>query len=121
MPRDPAETDPSWERYARSGYSLLGTVLLSLLLYKEISGSLLTVAWGLQGLLLLVSGFPARERVLRLSGLALLLGCILKLFFYDLRNLETLPRIFSFMVLGVILIGVSWVYTRFRERVRRLL
>jgi len=121
LPRDPAATDPIWERYARSGYSLLGTALLSLLLYKEISGSLLTVAWGLQGLLLLASGFPARERVLRLSGLALLLGCILKLFFYDLRNLETLPRIFSFMVLGVILIGVSWVYTRFRERVRRLL
>jgi hypothetical protein len=121
IPREPAETDPRWERFARSGYSLLGTALLSLLLYKEISGSLLTVAWGLQGLLALASGFPARERVLRLSGLALLLGCILKLFFYDLRNLDTLPRIFSFMVLGVILIGVSWVYTRFRERVRRLL
>jgi len=38
-----------------------------------------------------------------------------------LRSLETLPRILSFMALGVILLAVSYVYTRYRERVRRLL
>lgn len=105
----------------RAYYSLLGSFLLAALLYREVSGSGLTVAWGLQGVLLLAAGFPARERVLRLTGLVLLLGCILKLFIYDLRNLETLPRILSFMALGVILLAVSWAYTRFRERVRKLL
>ncbi len=109
------------EELPRTYYSLLGSLLLASLLYREVSGSGLTVAWGLQGVLLLAAGFPARERVLRLSGLVLLLGCILKLFIYDLRNLETLPRILSFMALGVILLGVSWVYTRFRERLRKLL
>ncbi|MBN9658729.1 MAG: DUF2339 domain-containing protein [Acidobacteria bacterium] len=105
----------------RTFYSLLGSLLLASLLYREVSGSGLTVAWGLQGLMLLAAGFPARERILRLTGLVLLLSCILKLFIYDLRNLETLPRILSFMALGVILLAVSWVYTRFRERVRKLL
>ena len=57
--------------------------------------------------------------MLRLGGLALLLFCILKLFLYDLSFLETVPRICSFMVLGVILVGVSWIYTRFRERVQK--
>lgn len=118
-PRDSGEG--TWERFARPGFSVLATVGVSMLLYREISGSLLTVAWGGQGLLLLVAGFPWRERVLRISGLLLFGNCILKLFFYDLRNLETLPRIVSFIVLGVILIAVSWAYTRFRERLRRLL
>ena len=45
----------------------------------------------------------------------------MKLFVWDLRHLETLPRIFSFIVLGVILLGVSWIYTRFRERVAKFL
>jgi uncharacterized membrane protein len=58
---------------------------------------------------------------LRISGLALLLACILKLFAWDLRHLETVPRIFSFIALGLILVGVSWVYTRFRERVSKYL
>ena len=79
------------------------------------------MAWGGEGLVLLVSGFPLRDRILRLSGLALLVACILKLFLWDLRHLDTLPRIFSFIVLGLILVGVSWIYTRFRERVQRYL
>lgn len=102
-------------------YSLLGTLLTTLLLYYNISGSMLTVAWGVQGAALLASGFPLRDRVLRISGLTLLLSCILKLFLWDLRHLDTLPRIFSFIVLGLILLGVSWVYTRYRERVSRYL
>jgi uncharacterized membrane protein len=51
----------------------------------------------------------------------MLLVCILKLFLYDLRNLETIYRILSFVALGLILLGVSWIYTRFRERVSRYL
>jgi uncharacterized membrane protein len=102
-------------------YSLLATTLLAALLYYQVSGSLRTVAWGVEGVALLVSGFPLRDRVLRLSGLTLLLACILKLFVWDLRHLETLPRILSFLVLGLLLVAVSWIYTRFRERVQRYL
>jgi hypothetical protein len=102
-------------------YSLLGTVAVTALLFERISGSMLTVAWGTEGLALLAAGFPLRDRVLRLSGLGMLLVCILKLFVYDLRLLDTLPRILSFLVLGAILVAVSWIYTRFRERVERFL
>jgi uncharacterized membrane protein len=49
----------------------------------------------------------------------LLLFCISKLFVYDLRHLETVYRILSFVALGVILLGVSAIYTRFRESIRR--
>ena len=86
------------------------------------ASSALSVAAGdAHSLALLASGFPLRDRVLRISGLALLLFCILKLFVYDLSYLDTLPRIFSFIVLGLILVGVSWIYTRFRENVQRFL
>lgn len=103
------------------GFSLPATALLALLLYNEVSGGLLTVAWGIEGLLVLGAGFQLRGRVLRLSGLALLLLCVLKLFIHDLRNLDTPYRILSFIALGLILLGVSWVYTRFRERIHQLL
>ena len=100
-------------------WSMLATVLATALLFERVSGGMLTVAWGTEGLTLLAAGFPLRDRVLRLSGLGLLLGCILKLFVYDMRFLDTLPRILSFIVLGAILVAVSWIYTRFRERVVR--
>ncbi len=117
-----AEASPTLvDRHARKMFSLLATVLLAVLIFYEVSGSLLTVAWGLEGLLVLCLGFPTRERVLRLAGLALFTFCVLKLFAYDLRELDTPNRILSFIVLGLLLLGVSWIYTRFRERIRRFL
>jgi uncharacterized membrane protein len=102
-------------------FAVLATTLLAALLWYEVSGSVLTVAWGLEGAALLAAGFPARERTLRVAGLLLFLVCIGKLFFYDLRALETPYRIVSFIVLGLLLLAVSWVYTQFRERIRRYL
>ena len=71
--------------------------------------------------MLLEVRFPLRDHVLRLSGLALLAVCTGKLFFWDLRSLDTLPRIVSFIVLGLLLVAVSWIYTRFRDQVQRIL
>ena len=84
-------------------------------------GRLLTVALGIEGAGLLTMGMIASERILRLSGLALFLLCIGKVFLHDLRQLDTMSRILSFIVLGLLLLGASWVYTRFRERINRLL
>lgn len=109
------------DRHARALYSLLASVLLVVLLYYEVSGGVLTIAWGAEALALLGAGFPLRDRLQRLSGLALFLVCVLKLFLYDLRQLETVNRILSFIVLGLILVGVSWMYTRFRERIQKYL
>jgi uncharacterized membrane protein len=111
----------SQERLSRLFYSLLATGLATALLFQEVSGSMLTVAWGIEGAVLLGLGFLLRDRTFRLSGLVLFLVCVGKLFVYDLRALETLYRILSFFVLGVILVGVSWLYTRFRDQIQRYL
>ena len=117
-PRDGSQTV---ERFARAFYLLTASLLLAILLFYEVSGGLLTTAWAVEALALLGAGFPLRDRVQRLSGLALFMICVVKLFFYDLRELETVNRIFSFIILGLILVGVSWVYTRFRDRIQRYL
>ncbi len=109
------------ERHARTFYLLLAATLLAVMLFYEVSGSVLTVAWGVEGVALLVAGFPLNDRVQRLTGMFLFLVCILKLFVYDLRHLETMYRILSFIVLGLMLVGVSWIYTRFRDRIQRYL
>lgn len=112
---------PRETRYTRPAYALLGAALASLLVYYEASGGMLTIGWGIQAVLLLAAGFAVPERVLRLAGLGLLLFCVLKLFLYDLRNLETLSRILSFIVLGLMLMGASALYMRFRDKIQRYL
>ena len=82
---------------------------------------LITVAWGVEAIALVVAGFALRDRASRLTGLAGFLICIGRLFLHDLQSLDTFARILSFIVLGLILLGASWVYTRYREQIRRYL
>jgi uncharacterized membrane protein len=117
----PRTAEAGIERHARAFYSLLASLLLAILLYYEVSGGMLTMVWAVEALALLGAGFPLRDRLQRLSGLALFMVCVLKLFLYDLRELETVNRILSFIVLGLILVAVSWMYTRFRDRIQRYL
>lgn len=42
---------------------------------------------------------------------------VLKVFLYDLSNLQTPFRIISFIVLGLILFGASYLYARFKDRI----
>ncbi|HBY61322.1 MAG TPA: hypothetical protein DEH78_15990 [Solibacterales bacterium] len=102
-------------------FTALGTLLLTSLIVDESSGRVLTMALAAEAVGLLIAGFLLRERPLRLSGLALFLFCVLKVFLYDLRELDTMSRILSFVVLGLLLVGASWIYTRFREQIQRYL
>jgi uncharacterized membrane protein len=98
----------------RATLATCASLSTALILFQQVSGEMLTLSYGLEGILILAFGFLFSERILRLNGLALLLLCILKLFVYDLSSLETIYRIVSFMGLGVILLAVSWAYTRFK-------
>jgi uncharacterized membrane protein len=109
------------EETCRLAVSMAATLCLTLLIVNEVRSSLVTLAWGAEGIGLLALGLPLRERVMRLSGLAMLFLCILKLFMYDLSELEAIARILSFVGLGVVLLGVSWAYTRYQEQIKRLL
>ncbi len=109
------------DRGAAATMFAAGTLLMSWFLLFEVSGRWLTVAWGLQGVALLVTGFVLRARQVRLTGLALLGVCIAKLFLYDMSELEMIFRIFSFIILGALMLLVSFAYSRYREEIRRLL
>jgi uncharacterized membrane protein len=101
--------------------SLAGSFLLMMLIVHDVRPSLVTLAWGLQGAALLAFGFPLRERTLRLSGLATLFICIARLFIVDLSSLDPLARIVSYLMLGAVMLAVSWIYTRFREQIGKYL
>jgi uncharacterized membrane protein len=54
-------------------------------------------------------------RIIRIVAFVLFAITILKIFIYDLSFLETTYRITSFIALGLILLGVSYVYQRYKE------
>jgi uncharacterized membrane protein len=109
------------EDAVRIALSVAATLSLASLIYVQVRPTLVTVTWGAHAALLLFTGFPTRERLLRLSGLGVLLACIARLFVFDLPQLEELARIISFVALGAVLLTVSWIYTRYRAQIQKFL
>jgi uncharacterized membrane protein len=102
-------------------HSIAATLATGIAIFHAASGGMLTVGWSLEGIGLLLFGFAIKVRTLRLAGLAVLLSCIAKAFLFDLANLDTIYRIASFIGLGLILLAVSWIYTRCRDQLQRYL
>ena len=82
-------------------------------LAKQLS---LSVIWAVYGAGLLLTGRARRARLLRLMGLALLGLTTLKVFFLDLAALDRAYRIVSFIVLGAVLLAVSYLYQKSQQR-----
>lgn len=72
-----------------------------------------SVAWLLLGICLLGLGVWKKDRVIRYASLAIMILTVGKVFLHDASELEGLFRVFSFLGLGLSLLGLSFFYTRF--------
>jgi uncharacterized membrane protein len=76
----------------------------------------LSVLWTLYAAAALAWGFVRSRPGLRYAALALLGLVIAKVFLIDLSSVQTVYRIVSFLILGVVLLGVSLLYQKARLR-----
>ncbi len=124
-----------WQKINLRGlFCALGTILLFLLLNIEIADAFTpagersivfdfdgnfardmtyTIAWALFALLLLILGIWQRNAPTRYAGIGLLAVALLKLFFHDLANIESIYRIGALIVVALIALAASFLYQRF--------
>ena len=72
----------------------------------------ISAVWVVASIVLVAIGIRFRVKEFRIAAIGLFDLTILKAFFIDLSSLETPYRIISFIALGLILLGVSYVYQR---------
>jgi uncharacterized membrane protein len=72
-----------------------------------------SAVWLLTGIGLLFFGTLKQNKILRVASLAFVMLTVAKVFLYDAAELTGLFRVFSFLGLGISLLGLSWFYTRF--------
>ena len=68
--------------------------------------------WMAYGAMLMIVGFLRRSAFVRWQALLLIAATIVKVFVYDVSQLDKGYRIVSFIVLGVLLLAISFVYQR---------
>ncbi|MGN6816682.1 MAG: DUF2339 domain-containing protein [Solirubrobacterales bacterium] len=103
-----------------TGYVYLGSVSIIDVIGTDDSGEArqigqawLSAFWTATGLGAVVWGMVRRSPQARLGGLALLAVAIVKVWTYDLSELEQTARALSFVALGLLLLAGAFAYQRF--------
>ena len=96
-------------------------VLLTLMLALKMRAGMVTVSWGLEGLLIILMAIAVNERSFRLTGLVLLLVCVGKVLALDAWGLAPRDRYLTFIILGAALLAASFLYSKYRDTIRQFL
>ncbi|MBZ9863048.1 DUF2339 domain-containing protein [Mesorhizobium sp. CA12] len=75
--------------------------------------------WLVIGVALLAAGVRLKSQVLRIASAALIAVAVLKVFLFDMSELEGVLRALSFIGLGAVLIGIGLFYQRLLTRAAR--
>ena len=81
----------------------------------------LTLLWAIYGAALMLLGVLRRMRLVRVTGLGLLIVSVIKLFAYDSGALEQEYRVIAFLALGALLVAGGFLYQRHSSAVREFL
>jgi uncharacterized membrane protein len=96
---------------------LVLTIEVSALCYdhaRQARFAAISVLWTLFSIALILLGFVYQQARMRLVALGLFGVTVLKVFLWDMANVSTPFRIVSFVVLGLMLMGASYLYYRYR-------
>ena len=96
-------------KFAIFALNFLAVVELTLEVKQAFARS---AVWMLYGAMLMIVGFRRRSEYVRWLALALLGITILKVFLYDMSELQRIYRIGSFIGLGVLLLAISFAYQK---------
>jgi len=102
-------------------YFFLPMLLVTLLILHEVSFGRVTIGWGIEAVIAFLFALAVRERSFRLAGLGLLLICVAKIGLLDAWRLHGSDRYVTLIILGMALLLVSYLYTRYSELIRRYL
>lgn len=75
----------------------------------------LSILWGICSFLLIAIGMAHRYKPLRVIALVLFGVTLLKLFCYDITNISPAGKIIAFILLGVLLLIISFMYQRLKK------
>ncbi len=75
----------------------------------------LSILWGVYALLIIVMGIWKKKKHLRIGAIVLFAVTLLKLFLYDISYLDTLSKTIVFVSLGILLLIISFLYTKYKN------
>ena len=95
--------------------------LLATLLAVQLRAGMITIGWSLLGVVVFLFALTVSERSYRLAGLSLLMLGVAKILCVDVWQASPTDRYITLIVMGAALLLVSFLYSRYRETLLKLL
>ena len=77
----------------------------------------LSILWGGYSLVLIALGIWKGRKYLRYGAIVLFGVTLLKLFFYDIADMDTISKTIVFVSLGVLLLIISFLYNKYKNKI----
>ena len=88
-------------------------VVLIFAIYQYIYPQWISLSLGIASVLVILIGFWDGSKMERLGGMGLLALTLGRVALVDLSGLDTIFKIITLIILGVLFLGVSYIYNRF--------
>ncbi|HKK38367.1 MAG TPA: DUF2339 domain-containing protein [Cryomorphaceae bacterium] len=75
----------------------------------------LTILWGIYALFMISLGISRSRKYLRIAAFVVLGITLVKLFFYDISNLDTIAKTIVFVSIGILLLIISFLYNKYKQ------
>jgi hypothetical protein len=97
--------------------------LLTLMLAIKMRAGMVTVAWGVEALSIMIFAFVIKERSFRLTGFLLLIASFGKILLLDMWSgaWTWRDRYVTFVIVGVAMVSASFLYNKYSEKIRQFL
>ncbi len=78
----------------------------------------LSILWGVYALLMIVLGIWKKKKHLRVGAIIVFALTLIKLFAYDITDLDTISKTIVFVLLGVLLLIISFLYNKYKQLIK---
>ena len=85
--------------------------------YQNIFKLGLSILWSVYSLILVSLGIYKKKKYLRIFALVLFGITLAKLFLYDISNLSTISKTIVLIILGLLLLIISFLYNKFKDKI----
>ena len=96
-------------------------ILITFMLALKMRSGMVTVSWGIEGVVIFVLGLATRQRSFRLTGIGILLLCVAKVFALDVWGLQTRDKYITVIIVGVVVSFVSFLWATYKDAIRQFL
>jgi hypothetical protein len=98
-----------------------GVIVLAIYRSALLGAEWTTAGWSLAGATLVGLGFAWRSSSYRWAALGIFTLCLARVFLVDTRHLSDVYKTLAFITLGLCLMAMAWLYSRFASNIRKWL